>query len=202
MMSFVLTSAMALTSAAGNKAIPLGAATMDPIGEHQRLLLFEKNENPQNVMVVYTKINGGCSLAKGDNGLPVFDFYWLMDGVKYKPVHPLIKAGIRDRLEFQAGSAGTGTQDFYVRINDLKEVKNDLPDPRLHVELQSEGTTCAVDARIQLGPSDQGRVLKVESIYSEAKKTFLPPFRKLIAVTLRGVDAKTGENVERRYQGK
>lgn len=201
MMSLVLTSAMTFASAA-NAAIPLGAARLEPIGEHQRLLLFEKNENPQNVMVIYTKIDGACSLAKGENGQPVFDFYWMMDGERYKPVHSMIKSGIRDRLEFQGGSAEKGPRDFFVRINDMKEVKNDLPDPRLHVELQSEGRGCTADARIQLGPSDQGRVLKVESIYSEAKKIMMPPFRKLVAVTLRGVDAKTGEKIERRFQGK
>lgn len=202
MMSFVLTSTMALAGAAGAKTIPLGAAKLEPIGEHQRLLLFEKNENPQNVMVVYTKIDGACALAKGENGQPVFDFYWMMDRTKYKPVHAMIKSGIRDRLEFQAGSAAKGLKEFYVRINDMKEVKNDLPDPRLHVELQDDGGNCTADARIQLGPSDQGRILKVQSIYSEAKKIILPPFRKLVAVTLRGIDAKTGEKIERRFQGK
>ena len=63
------------------------------VGVHQPILVVEKNVNPQNLMVIYTKVDAkGLFLANpADQDRPVFDFYWLMDGKNYKPVNGMIK---------------------------------------------------------------------------------------------------------------
>lgn len=181
-------------------ALAAPAADVPAVGPHERLFLFKKNENPQNVMAVYTKLDADCRFETA-NRRPVFDFYWLMNGTTYKRVHPLIKSGIRDRLEFdltrdRGAPAGAS---FSVRINDLKTVKNDLEDPRLTVHAEKRGGRCETEATMTLGPSDGRVTLRLQSLDTVAVKTLWPPFRRLVSVTVNGVDPKTGREIHRRY---
>jgi hypothetical protein len=174
------------------------------VGPHQPVLTFEKNENPQNIMVIYTKVDKNCDFksASDRDGSPVFDFYWLMDHKKYKPVNSMIKSGIRERLSLdEAGRSERST--FSVKLNDLKELNADLADPKMTISAtKSKGGDCDVAAQIKLGPSDHDRLVKLSTIYSEAEKTVLPPFRKVVSVTLIGKDAKSGAEVKRTYKAK
>ncbi|RYZ80955.1 MAG: hypothetical protein EOP06_24365 [Proteobacteria bacterium] len=150
-------------------------------------------------MVVYTKLDDNCELQK-ENGSPVLDFYWMMKGSDYKPLHSAIKSGIRDRLQLLP----TAHNDrFMVQINDLKEVQTDIEDPRITVVGQPDKKGgCQVHALMTLGASDKNAVVQLTSIYSDASKTFLPPFRKLKSITIHGTDVKTGEKVDRTYNAK
>ena len=133
---------------------------------------------------------------------PVFEFYWKMDRKNYKPVHQMIKNEIRERLSLVSSK---DPDRFSVKINDLSEVKNDIADPHLDIRAEAEKEAdgdCKVEALMTLGPSDQNATINLESIYSESKKTIVPPFHKLIAVTLRGTDIKTGEEISHRYEAR
>jgi hypothetical protein len=172
------------------------------IGKHYPIFSFEKNENPQNIMIVYTKLDSHCQVMKdaNNNDAPTFDFYWRMDRQSYKPVHPMIKSGIRDRLKvLPAGE----NEKFLVEITDFKEVKSDISDARLTVDASETGSgECKVRALFKLGPSDNNANIAITSIYSEATKTLLPPFRKLQSITLNGVDTKTHKTISRKYLAK
>ncbi len=166
------------------------------IGAHTPILKIEKNENPQNLMVVYTKLDPKtCAFAEG----PVLDEYWMMDGSKYKPVHPLIKQGIQKRFELDQ-NAFKSSQRFLVRLRDFNELKSDLgSEPTFEVTTEKASSGCGAQVTMTLGPSDHNRKIEVDSIYADSAKKILPPFRKLNSLTLIGRDVATGEAIRRTY---
>lgn len=173
------------------------------IGRHVPIFIVEKSENPQNVLVAYTKLAPGCGLSRDpqNRSVALLDFYWMMARRDYKPVHPLIKRGIRGRIEV-AGTSNDGPA-FSIRMNDLSELRHDISVPVLTVTaVAAKDGGCDVVSTLRLGPSDHNRVLNLTSLYTESKKTFFPPFRKVVAVTLNGLDAATGEVIRRRYVAK
>lgn len=170
--------------------------SISEVGPHYPLFKFEKNENPQNFMVIYSKANADCHLQMANNQ-PVFDTYWLMDGKNYKKVHRLIKKGIRERLEV----VPAGKKDsFFVKLHDLDEVQSDIGDARVRVSSEKSNKDCNLSATITLGPSDQNKTIRLQKLYSDSTKTIKPPFRKIKSITLSGLEIKTGEKVERTYQ--
>lgn len=166
------------------------------IGEHYKIISFEKNENPQNIMVVYTKLDRNCKFIK-QNGKPLVDFYWLMDGKKYKPTHALIKDAVRKRLEVSSA----GDTEFQLKVNDLKELNTNIEHPYMTVKVEKIGLECKVASYF---PDEEkaGNLILVSSIYSESKKTFIPPFRKLMALTFRGTAPESGQAVQRKYRAR
>lgn len=168
------------------------------VGPHYPLFRFEKNENPQNIMVIYSKADANCNLEM-TNGQPVFETYWLMDGKDYKKVHNLIEKGIDDRLEMIPSK---NKNSFFVKLHDLEEVQSDIADARVRVNAKKSDKDCDLSATITLGPSDQNKTIRLEKLYSDSSKIIKPPFRKIKSITLSGVDTKTGEKIERTYQAR
>lgn len=175
--------------------------TIDKIGKHFPIFTVEKSENPQNILIAFTKIDSDCRFESNPDrpSEPVFDFYWKMDRTRYKPVHPLIKNGIRDRLALIAPGSDQ-RRKFSVKIGDLSELKHDLSKAELDVEAVSPSPhICEVRSLIKLGESDHGRTLLLSTLHIESKKVFFPPFRKVVSVTLNGNDSETGEKLSRTY---
>jgi hypothetical protein len=178
-------------------------AIIPQIGVHLPILTVQKNVHPQNLMVVYTKIdpNGRFLADRADPTRPVLDFYWLMDGKDYKPVNPLIKNEIAKRLEFQSSPAD-GATHFVINVNDLKEVNSDIKEPKMDVYASAAGGAPDVEARMNLGPSDGNMRIKLSSIYTEGRA--LPP--AVFSVTLKGEEIvngrPTGKKITRRYDAK
>ena len=174
------------------------------IGPHYRVVMFEKNIHPQNRLVVYTKLDRECRVLhdpKKPHG-PVLDYYWLMDGSRYKRVNSLIKRGIRKRLQVAASPPKSLGGDFSVRLNELDAVEHDLgATPLLWIVAEKTADGCSVEARITLGPSDKSEVIRLDSIYSEAKLSG-PLNAKVKLIALKGVDVKTGKPVVRVYRAK
>lgn len=173
-------------------------SSISEVGGHYPLFTFEKNENPQNILVLFTKLDPNCHVSEESN-VPVFDMYWLMNRISYKPTNSMIKSGVKDRLQVIPAN---GVDGFYIKINDLNEVNSDLRDPRLTVIADKAQGQCKVNSFFTLGPSDNNAKLKLVSIYSEAVKTLVPPFRKLKSVTLNGINAVTGVKISRKYFAK
>lgn len=172
------------------------------VGNHYRLFNFEKNINPQNILIVYTKLDEKCRFVTdpSQRDQPTFDFYWMMDGTKYKPVNPLIKSGIRDRLEFQNDPANRDTS-FFVKINDLKEMEHDLPDSTMHVVARAGKTGCEVDGTVRLGASAKNETITLTKIYTEAKNQgglYPTP----TSITLTGVSTKSGQVISATFHAK
>ena len=175
------------------------------VGPHYKVVTVEKSIHPQNQLVAYTRLDEQCRVLRDPKqaNRPVFDFYWLMDHSRYKRVNPLIKRGIRARLQVEAGSEPkSGDGAFSVRLNELDAVEHDLGSaPRLWVRVEKTAEGCVAEARITLGPSDKNAVIRLDTIYSEAemKGRFSA---KVKSIALKGADVKTGEPVVRVYRAK
>ena len=168
------------------------------IGPHERVLTLTKSENPQNVLAIYTKIKSNCTLAYNGKW-PELGYYWLMGGSAYKRVHPLILAGIRSRFKIQPGG---DAHSFTVEFGDLKDLDTDFKKNAIKLSVSHHNGSCMAEADLRLGPSDHEAVMRLTDIHSETKKTFLPPFRKVVSVTLDGFDLKTGREIHRTYSAK
>ena len=172
------------------------------IGPHYAIMTVEKSIHSQNQMVVFTRLDERCRILRDSNQAngPAFDFYWLMDGSRYKRVHPLIKRGIRKRLQVETNSVTD--EVFSVRLNELNAVDHDLgKTPRLWVRAEKTPDGCAVEARLTLGPSDKNAEIRLDSIYSEAEME--GKFSaKVKSIALKGADARTGEPVVRVYRAR
>jgi len=184
-------------------AWPVGSAEVTNIpvlGAHQPILIVEKNVNPQNKMVVYTRLDASGRFvvdpAAGDR--PMLDFYWLMDGRNYKAVNGLIKNEIRKRFTGE-WSAKNRTDSFTVNVNDLKEVKCDIKNPKMEICARETDGGRSVEAQMNLGPSDGNMRIKLSAIYTEGRA--IPP--AVDAVTLQGEEIVsgnlTGKKITRRY---
>lgn len=178
-------------------------ANIREIGEHYIILVLEKNVHPENQMVIYTKIdaNGRFVADPANRNQPVFDFYWLMRGRDYKPVHALIKFEVRKRFESQWISRDHPDR-FTVRMNDLKELECDIEEPKMDVYVRGTGVQPGVEAEISLGPSDGNNRIKLTSIHTEGRA--LPP--AVYAVTLKGREIVNGnattKKITRRYEAR
>ncbi len=167
-----------------------------------RLFTVEKSKNPQNILVVYTQADSQCRIEPVvSGGKPyLFDFYWLMDGTRYKPTHPLIKKYARRR--FVAQKRFQNHDGFRVRLADLKELDHDLPSEMVTVTLhRSSQDGCDARVLLPLGPSAGGRTLEIQSIYSKAR-TFLGIPIGVHYIELRGRDADNQEPLTVRFNSK
>lgn len=171
-------------------------ADIPQIGPHHRLFIYEKNENPQNILVVYAKMDSQCRIQKLDGGT-LFDFYWLMDRHNYKPTHALIKSGIRKRLTVTASTSDS----FEILLSDLKEAQTDLSEARLNVQAKknADGSCGDLKAYMTLDRANPKERIQVQSIYAEAAKTWNPLSRKLISSTIKGLLLKSGQIISRTY---
>lgn len=189
-------------------ALPLSIAFARPItnipeiGAHQAIFNVEKNVNPENIAIVYTKVDAQCRFLTdpSNRDQPIFDFYWMMGGTSYKPMNSFFKSEFSRRMAFADGGGDRSTH-FQLVANDLKEVNQDLgQEPKLDVVAIKGDSGCDVQAFITLGPSDGSARIRLDSIYGEGR-TFPP---KVLAVTLKGevVDKNgkgTGKKVARRF---
>ena len=174
------------------------------LGPHYRIVTVEKNIHPQNRLIAYTRLDEQCRVQRDpkQGNAPVLDYYWLMDGSRYKRVHPLIKRGIRKRLQVWASPPKSLDGSFSIRLNELEAVEHDLgPTPLLWVRAEKTAEGCSAEARITLGPSDKNAVIRLDTIYSEA--VLKGPFgAKVKLIALKGVDVKSGKPVVRVYRAK
>jgi hypothetical protein len=192
-----------LALAAQAHAGPLSTAIPE-IGPHYRVVTVEKSIHPQNKLVAYTRLDAECRVQRDAEqaNAPVFDFYWLMDGSRYKRVNALIKRGIRKRLQVWASPPKSLDGAFSVRLNELDAVEHDLgATPLLWVRAEKKADGCAVEGRITLGPSDKNAVIRLDSIYSESVMTGLFS-AKVKSIELKGVELETGKPVVRVYRAK
>lgn len=172
------------------------------IGAHEPILVVKKNVHPENLMVVYTKVDADGHFVPDphDSKRPLLDFYWLMGGKAYKPVNPLIKNEIRKHLELQTD--GTDANHFVINLNDLKEVSSDIGQPKVDVSVDPAGGVHEVGAQMNLGPADGNVRIRLTSIHTEGRA--FPP--AVYSVTLEGEKVAngglTGKQITRRYGAK
>jgi hypothetical protein len=172
---------------------------LNEVGVHQQILSIEKSRHPQNILVVYTKVDEKCQFIVDSSNRPVFDFYWLLNRTSYKPLNSTLKSEIEKRIELRADSAAGSSKSFYVSLNDLETINHDIPDPRLKVTSVLQDNKCSTQSLMQLGPSDHNAMVRVDSFYGESVGYLRP---RIISVTLKGVNVETGAAIVRTYKAK
>jgi len=181
------------------------------VGEHYPLFLIEKSHHPENITVVYTKLDTHCRVIPDrEHGfLPTFDFYWLIDATRYKPMAEPLKAGARKRLQFiDANGSQSDPIAFAVRTDDLSRVQHDLQSPTVQIKTERQGDACVAIAFMTLGPSNGNATMKVESVSTKTEPMTLlkkmramtdPDSIRIYAVTVKGTDVVTGQPIARTY---
>ena len=170
-------------------------AVESEVGTHEPLFIFEKNENSQNHLVVYSVLNEQCQF-ESHKDQPKLDFYWLMEGKHFKPTHQLIKYSIRQRLN--SHWLNETKTAFKIEIDELKELRGLSPKSYLLIEAKPEQTQCKIQVKFFESLEDKNPIF-LESIYSHTRRKLLPPFRKLEWISLRGVDPETGKMVSSKF---
>jgi hypothetical protein len=185
--------------------------TVGDVGVHYPLFLVAKSHHPENLTVVYTKLDQHCRvrLDRAHGGLPTLDFYWLMDATRYKPMAALLKAGIRKRLQF---TDTRGHQEeptaFTVRLDDLSRLTHDLPSPTVQITAERSREACVAMATLILGPSNGQVTMQVASIFTRTEELTWPKKLRAMAdpdalqvyaLTVKGTDVATGQPIERTY---
>ena len=165
---------------------------------------FEKNENPENILIVYTLLDEACHFKSDPkkSTLPVLDFYWLMNGSKYKRTHSLIKYNIRKKLQIDPQFKMTKISDsFPVMLNELSEINKDFKNSKLVVHAKKILEKCTVTATLENNKNDWDG-FNIERIFSESKKTFIPPFRKILSIRIDGINPKNENRKSKTYVAK
>lgn len=160
------------------------------------LFIMEKSHNEQNTMVIYAQTNSECEFKAFDSG-SYLDYYWLMGGKKRKRVHPLIKKGIADRIEFKK-SKKSDEKEFKAVLNDLDEVKNDLPNTEVKITSVKNGNDCSTLSTIMLGKSNKYKTIELEKTYCEVDKIFGVP-KGCKRLDLQGKDLKSRKRIKASY---
>jgi hypothetical protein len=185
--------------------------TVGDVGAHYPLFLVAKSHHPENLTVVYTKLDQHCRvrLDRAHGGLPTLDFYWLMDATRYKPMAALLKAGIRKRLQFiDTRVHQEEPTAFTVRLDDLARLQHDLPRPTVQITAERSGEVCVAMATLILGPSNGHVTMQLASIFTRTEALTLPKKLRAIvdpdslqvyALTVQGTDVATGQPIERTY---
>ncbi len=172
-------------------ALCLCGRTMAAPNQEIRLFVVEKSKNPQNILVVYALVDAACKIQPivDAAGPHLFDFYWLMDGTRFKPTHRLIKKAVRKRFVLLKPSIRD--RRFKVLLADLKELIHDLPSDTIDVEIKRDAEgACHGRAVLALGPTHAYRTMAIDTIYSKAK-TFLGIPVGIHYIELRGKDIES-----------
>jgi hypothetical protein len=183
------------------------------VGEHYPLFFIEKSHHPENIAVVYTKLDTDCHviLDREHGFLPTLDFYWLLDTTHYKPMAEPLKVGTRKRLQFiDTHRSQDDPTSFTVRTDDLSRVQHDLQSPTVQIKAERQGEACVATAFMTLGPSNGHATIKIESVSTRTEPLTLlkkmramadPDAIQIYAVTVKGADVATGQPIERTYYG-
>lgn len=162
------------------------------VGPHYELFRFEKSENTQNILVIYSRLDEHCRFYTegGNSEKPIFDFYWLMNQQNYKPVHRIIKSNIRHRLHVEVPNDFAVKRNYFsVRVTDLKTIAPSVQNNLISVLARRVDRECEVSASFSF---EEKQKLKLQKIYLESRKTLWPPFRKVVSLRFEGTNEKTG----------
>jgi hypothetical protein len=174
-----------------------GPIVLDPIGKHHPIFKFEKNENPQNILIGYTRLDRSCHFER-HSGQASFDIYWLLDGKRFKDPHRLIKKNIHKHFANVAARPSKADESdvFEMRLIESKEMKTSLKDATIRVTASKAQSGCNVETFASFRqPDGEMRTIKLKTIRSETKKTWMPPFRKVLSITLEGESVTDGRLV-------
>lgn len=183
--------ALAFTSALANAQV------------ERKLFSMEKNYNPENVLVIHTQTDKDCRFVtspKNTEGNYV-EFYWLMNyGAEKKEIHSMIRSEVKGRISFLGINAKKDS--FKIRLNDLSELRHDLPDPTMEVISEVSQGKCSVKSIIHLGASGNYRKLSLKRTFCDVSKNMVGVPNGCSYLYLEGNDADTGEKISVKFKKK
>lgn len=163
---------------------PLGMTINKYFGEHVPLFVFKKTIHPQNIVIVYTKMDRNCRIVYDrQTGAPTFGLYWLDDGVRYDAA-PHLASQLLSRMPVE-DVKGDPTS-FYVRLNDLGRVNHDLADERLLIKSERHGNTCIAGAYVMLKDK---KLVRITSTLTDASINFFTFDTDIRSLTVVGHEA-------------
>ncbi len=163
------------------------------VGTHHSIMSIEKTFNRENILMAYAKVKDNCEIIRDSSQQPLFEFYWLMDGSKFKAVNTPIRNELRKRMLIKGLNKDN---TFKVEITALKTFKTDLPDYAMTIVSKSTERGCDVHGEMTLGPSDGNRTIRIESIFAETKGGLFP---RIVSITVKGIELSSGTAVSRTY---
>lgn len=159
----------------------------------RQLFTMEKNYNAENIMIIHTQTDQDCRFVTSpkNNEKNYLEFYWLMDGKSKKEVHSMIRAEIKNRVQFQGINS---TRDsFKVKLNDLSELRHDLTDTTMEVVSEMIQGECTVKSILTLGASAKYRKMDLKRTYCSVTKNLIGVPNGCSYLLLEGIDIATGE---------
>ncbi len=146
---------------------PLGTTINKYFGEHVPLFVFEKTFNPENIIIIYTKVDRNCRIIYDrQKQQPTFGLYWLDDGVRFDPA-PQLANQFLSRMPVE--DIKDDPYSFYVRLTDLRQLHHDLADERLLIRSEQYGNSCLVGAYMRL---KNKKLVRVTSTLTDAAINF------------------------------
>ena len=171
------------------------------VGEHIPLVIVERSVKRENVLVIYTQVDPNSSIVVDRKRKePTVGFYWLQQRSRFKAPGAIAEWAVRRTFEIETNDLNS----FYVHPKEkyLGRIKHDLSDHRVLVKAERASEGCVANAYLQLGPSDQNRLVRLEWAFGDFTRKSVLDFKVHVNyVTGRGVDARTGEKYERRFEG-
>ena len=175
-------------------ALSAGPISFEPVGSHFPIFRFEKSVHPENVLVVYVKTSKSCDFI-GDKDF--VNFYWLMNGSSYKRVNSLIESRIRAHLSLIAATHGS----FKMKLTDPDELKSDLKSVEIEVKATAGPGSCEIKTIAHLKSSVPTDIY-LDVVRSVTAPTWLPPFHRLVSVTITGRDPVKGQIISKTFSSK
>jgi len=174
---------------------PLGVTINKYFGEHAPLFVFKKTIYPENIVIVYTKMDRNCNIVYDrQKRAPTFGLYWLDDGVRFDPA-PQLAAQLLERMPIEPN--GNDPTSFYVRLLDLNRVNHDLADDRLLIKSERAGNTCRVGAYVML---KNRKLVRITSTLTDATINFFTFDTDIRSLTVYGHEAgNTSKTVVRKF---
>lgn len=164
----------------------------------RKLFTLEKSMNSENILMIHTQTDDNCKFIAGDNGY--VDFYWLMDGLNKKPVHPMIRSKVSERVAF--AGINESRDSFKVKLNDLSEINHDLEDTKIEAVAEVVNGACEVRSIVKLGASAKYRKMNLKRTYCQVDKNLVGVPKGCKYLELSGIDADNGEALKVRFRGK
>lgn len=168
----------------------------------RKLFTMEKNHNAENLMIIHTQTDNDCRFITSNKNAEknYIEFYWLMDGKNKKEVHSMIRAEIKNRVQFQGINAAKDS--FKVKLNDLTELRHDLTDPSMEVVSEMIQGKCTVKSVLTLGASGKYRKMDLNRTFCDVSKNIVGVPNGCNYLLLEGTDIATGEKISVKFNKK
>ncbi len=162
---------------------------------------IRKSYNPQNLIVIFSRVTSDCKFPETNHNQDLIDLYWRMNegsaGVCLK--ESAVKDRIRTKLKIH--SVSNDRTQLTVSLDDLDKVRHDLPDRAASVTLAVDPKTKNCAATVSFALAGEGKRMNLWCVHAEPVLWlgFPAPVEEVEALTLVGANNE-GDEVRKRFQ--